>query len=230
MVALIPAAGVLTDVPVAGLAGVLLYIATRIVRVGELKAIARFKRIEFALALITMITVAFWGVEQGIAVAVALAILERTRISAQPNLHVLGRIAGTTSWAPLSGTAEASAVPGVLVVLFATPIWYANASHFRDQAYAALARTGDGPHRAVVLDALGMTDIDYTGTLALRAVLDELDAAGIRFAIARAGGRLRRELARAGLTPARIAEDRFFPDVDAAVTALSEDDRLTGPR
>jgi sulfate permease, SulP family len=230
MVALIPAAGVLHYVPVAALAGVLLYVATRIIRVGELRAIARFKRVEFGLALITMITVGFWGVEQGIAVAVALAILDRTRISAQPNLHVLGRIAGTTSWAPLASANDVSAVPGVLVVLFATPIWYANASHFRDQAHAALERAGDQPPRAVVLDALGMTDIDYTGMLALCVVLDELDAAGIAFAIARAGERLRRELARAGLTPGRFSEDRLFPDVDAAVAALSQDARLTGPR
>ncbi len=221
VVALIPAAGALDKVPVAALAGILLFIATRIVRVRELRAIARFDLVELALALVTLLTVAVWGVQQGIGVAVALAILDRTRLSARPHLHVLGRIAGTTSWAPLSSTADAAPVPGVLVVLFATPLWYANASHFRAQLKAALPRAGGGSPRAVVLDALGMTDIDYTGAVALRELLDELDALGIRFAVARAGARVQGELARAGVTPARIAEDRFFPDVDAAVTAVA---------
>jgi MFS superfamily sulfate permease-like transporter len=112
-------------------------------------------------------------------------------------------------------------VPGVVVVLFATPLWYANASHFRDQLSAVLADAHGDPVRAVVLDALGMSDIDYTGMASLRDVLDELDRSGITFAIARAGERVRDELTRAGLSPARIPASRFFPDVDAAVTALS---------
>ena len=58
MVALIPAAGVLTDVPLAALAGVLMFVAHAHLRVGELMAIARFSRLEFGLALVTMFTVA----------------------------------------------------------------------------------------------------------------------------------------------------------------------------
>jgi sulfate permease, SulP family len=223
--ALIPAAGVLHDVPVAALSGVLLFIATRLVHVAELRAIARFDRVEFALALITLVTVALLGVEQGIGVAVALAILDRTRVSARPHMHVLGRIPDTTSWAPLAKTAGGPiAVPGVTVVLFATPLWYANASHFQDQLRAVLNNAGDPPVRGVVLDALGMSDIDYTGIVTLREVLGELDRAGAQFAIARAGQRVRAELKRSGLTPDRIPESRLFPDVDAAVRALSEAD------
>ncbi len=229
MAALIPAAGLLYYVPVACLAGILLYVATRLIHVGELRAIARFDRVELALALVTLVTVALWGVVQGIGVAVALAILDRTRINARPHLHVLGRIAGTTSWAPLSRTEDATPVRGVLVVLFATPLWYGNANHFREQLREALPRTSGGTPRAVVLDALGLTDIDYTGIVALREVLDELDAQKIQFAMARPGARVRAELVRAGLTPNRIPESRLFPDVDAAVTAMSEGDRLTGP-
>ncbi len=230
MAALIPAAGGLYYVPVAALAGILLFVATRLIHVGELRAIARFDRVELALALVTLTTVALWGVVQGIGVAVALAILDRARISARPHLHVLGRIAGTTSWAPLSIAEGATPVPGVLVVLFATPLWFANASHFHEELREALPRTSGGPPRAVVLDALGLTDIDYTGVVAMHEVLDELAADGIQFAIARASARLRAELARAQLTPAKIPDSRFFLDVDAAVTALSEGDRLTGPR
>jgi MFS superfamily sulfate permease-like transporter len=222
VIALVPAAGVLHDVPVTALAGVLVFIATRIFRVGELRAIGRFDRVELALALVTLVTVALLGVEQGIGVAVALAILDRTRLSARPQLHVLGRIPGTTSWAPLSGVEQAAQVEGVLVVLFATPLWYANATHFQAQMRAALRRAAGGPPHAVVLDALGMSDVDYTGAVVLEDVLGELDAAGIEVALARAGSHVREELRRARITPARIPEDRYFPDVDAAVRALSE--------
>ena len=215
---LVPAAGVLQDVPVAALAGVLLFVATRIFHGRDLLAIARFDPFEFALAVITLLTVALVGVEQGIGVAVGLAILDRTRLSARPQLHVLGRIPHTTSWAPVSSPENPVQVPGVLVVLFATPLWYANAVHFRDQLHDALTRA-DGPPGAVVLDAIGMSDLDYTGSRSLREVLDALDREHISFAIARAGEHVRDSLARSGLL-ARIGEDRLFPSVGEAVTAV----------
>ena len=217
---LVPAAGLLKDVPVATLAGVLLFVAARLFHGRDLRAIAQFDPFEFALAVTTMLAVAFVGVEQGIAVAVGLAILDRTRLSARPQLHVLGCIPQTTSWAPISSPSEPVQVPGVLVVLFATPLWYANAIHFRDQLQGALTRAR-GPLRLVVLDAIGMSDLDYTGARSLREALDDLDRKHISFAIARAGEHVRDSLTRSGLLQ-RIGEDRLFPSVDEAVTALRQ--------
>ena len=215
---LVPAAILLKDVPLATLAAVLIFVATRIFHVRDLVAIARFDRFELGLAVVTLLTVALVGVEQGIGVAVGLAILDRTRLSARPQLHVLGRIPDTTSWAPLSGNVDAAQVPSVLAVLFATPLWYANAVHFRAQLTDSLVRAVGTP-RLVVLDALGMSDIDYTGSRALSAVLDELDRDHTAFAVARAGEHARVGLRRSGLL-ARIGEDHFFPSVDEAVRAL----------
>ena len=218
VVALIPAAGLLKDVPVTTLAAVLLFVAARLFHVDDVVAVARFDRFEFALTAVTLLVVAFVGVEQGIAVAVALAILDRTRLSARPQMHILGQIPGTTSWAPLSSPEQAAEVPGVLVVLFATPLWYANSVNFRMQMRAALRRTDSQP-KVVVLDAIGMSDIDFTGSRALTRVLDDLDHRHLAFAVARAGDSVRRSLARTGLEE-RIGEERFFGSVGEAVSAL----------
>jgi sulfate permease, SulP family len=215
---LIPAAALLKDVPLATLAGVLLYIATRIFHVHDLLDIARFDRFELALALVTLLTVALVGVEQGIGVALGLAVVDRARLTARPQLHVLGRIPGTTSWAPMSTTEGAVPLPGALVVLFASPLWYANAVHFREEIDGALARAAERPS-LVVLDTLGMTDIDYTGTRALRRVLDELHRDGIEVAMARAGSHLRQGLVRSGLFE-QVGAAHFYPSVDEAITAL----------
>jgi len=218
VVLLVPAAGLLKDVPLATLAAVLIFVATRIFHLRDLVAIARFDVFELWLAVVTLLTVALVGVEQGIGVAVGLAILDRTRLSARPQLHVLGRLPDTTSWAPISSGQGAAQVPSVLAVLFATPLWYANAVHFRTQMTAAMARALGTP-RLVVLDTTGMSDLDYTGSRALRQVLDELELNHIEFAVARAGARVREAMKRSGLFT-RIGEDHFFPSVDAAVTAL----------
>ena len=218
---LIPATALLQNLPLATLAAILIFIATRILHIDDLVDIARYDRFEFGLALITLLTVALVGVEQGITVAVALAILDRTRLSARPHLHILGRIPSTTSWVPLNGTEPAIEVPGVLVVQFATPLWYANASHFSTDLTAAIERAGHSL-RLVVLDAMGMTDVDYTGARALRRILDQLGHSGASFAMARTNKTVRAGLTRSGLL-ARIGEDHLFASVGEAVSALHPD-------
>ena len=70
-----------------------------------------------------------------------------------------------------------------------------------------------------MLDALGMSDLDYTGSRALAEILDELDHEHIAFAVARAGQHACDGLRRSGLL-ARIGEDHLFASVDEAVQAL----------
>jgi high affinity sulfate transporter 1 len=219
VVLLVPAAGLLKDVPLATLAAVLIYIATRIFHGRELRAIAHFDRFEFALTLITLLTVAFIGVEQGIGVAVGLAILERIRMSARPRLHRLGRIPNTTSWTPLGADPDAQELPGVLVLLFPTPLWYANAVHFKTQVRAALT-DAHGPLTVVILDTLGMTDIDFTGSRALTEVVDDLQGRNIAFAMARAGDHVKAALKRQGLV-ARLGPHPFYDSVNEAVVAMT---------
>jgi sulfate permease, SulP family len=194
-------------------------VAGRLFNLHDLSAIARFSRLEFALALITLLTVALVGVEQGIAVAVVLAMLDRIRRSAQSQLAVLGRVAGTTSWTPLQADPGAAQQTGVLAVLFAQPLWYANATHFREQMADAVARA-PGTTRIVVLDAIGMTDVDFTGSRALGRVLDAAARRHIAFGVARPGDHLREALQRSGLLE-RIGEERFFSTVNEAVTSLA---------
>ncbi len=94
VVLLIPFADILKDVPLATLAAILIFVAVRLFHLRELAAIERFDLFEFGLAAITLFAVALVGVEQGIGVAVGLAILDRIRRSARPQLHVLGSHSG----------------------------------------------------------------------------------------------------------------------------------------
>ncbi|MGI8414537.1 MAG: SulP family inorganic anion transporter [Solirubrobacteraceae bacterium] len=216
---LIPAASLLKDVPLATLAAVLIFVAIRIFHVRDFAAVLHFDKWEFGLAVVTALTVATIGVEQGIWVAVGLAVLDRARLSARPKAHLMGRIPGTTSWEPLESGQQRDEVPGVLVMLFASPLYFANADHFRAQIETALGHPRARP-RVLVLDVVGMHDVDFTGTRTLRSTLDRLDREQIAFALARAGEHLVENLARSGLLE-RIGTDHLFPSVDAAVRALN---------
>jgi len=219
VVLLIPVAGVLKNVPLATLAAILIFVALKLFRWRDLLAIARFDLFEFALAAVTLLAVVLIGIEQGIVVAVGLAILDRIRLTARPQLHVLGRIPGTTSWTPTMAAPDVAQVPGVLVVLFATPLWYANAAHFREMVEGALARA-DAPVRVLVIDTIGMSDLDFTGSRVLARVLDRCDRDNIEVGLARTGEHVQRSLRQSGLME-RIGEDHVFASVDEAVSALA---------
>ncbi len=219
IILLIPFAEIFKDVPLATLAAILIFVAGRLFNLHDLSAIASFSLLEFSLALVTLLTVALVGVEQGIAVAVVLAMLDRIRRSAQSQLAILGRVAGTTSWTPLQADHDAAQQTGVLAVLFASPLWYANATNFREQMADAVARA-PGTTRILVLDAIGMADVDFTGSRALGRVLDACSRKHIAFGVARAGDHLRETMRRSGLLE-RIGEERFFSTVNEAVTNLA---------
>jgi MFS superfamily sulfate permease-like transporter len=201
------------------LAAVLIFIAARLFKWRDLRSIAHFDALEFGLAAVTLLVVVLVGVEQGIAVAVGLALLDRIRLTARPQVHRMGHVPGTTSWTPLSADVEATPEPGVLVLLFATPLWFANAVHFRAEVENALAESGPAT-RLLVLDTIGMSDLDFTGARSLGQLLDRCEREHVDFAIARAGDHVHRSLERSGLMQ-RIGLDHCFPTVDAAVTALS---------
>jgi high affinity sulfate transporter 1 len=220
VIALVPAAGLLKDVPLATLAAVLVFVATRIFHGKQLAEIFHFDRFEFGLAVITLLAVALIGVEQGIAVAVALAIVDRTRLTARSSMQVLGRIPRTTSWTPMGDDPDAQPMDGVLVVLFSRPLWYANAVHFQSDLRAALAAVKGAPPRCVVLDVIGMNDIDFTGCRALTEEIDDLAAANIAFGLARASGDLKKVLERKGMSQS-IKATHMYDSVDEAVLGLS---------
>jgi MFS superfamily sulfate permease-like transporter len=119
---------------------------------------------------------------------------------------------------PIDARAGAEQLPGVLVALFSTPLWFANASHFRDEVMGAVNSCGPSLS-LLVLDVIGMSDLDYTGAKTLRQVMAELEARHITFALARPGRRVRVGLERSGLLD-ELGDDHLFGSVDEAVVAL----------
>jgi MFS superfamily sulfate permease-like transporter len=90
--------------------------------------------------------------------------------------------------------------------------------HFRDEVAAALARAPRT--RVLVLDTIGMSDVDFTGSRELGRVLQACERQHVVFGVARAGDHVREILRRGGLEQ-RIGENHFYATVDAAVTALT---------
>jgi sulfate permease, SulP family len=215
------ATGLLKDLPQATLGAVLVFIATRLFHLGELRSILRFDRLEFGLALVTLLAVAFLGIEQGVGLAMLLSLADRTRRSARPQDAILGHLPGTDNWIPTDVGRDTEQVPGVVVYLLYAPLWYANADFVRLRV-CQIVDSARQEVRAFVLDADGIADIDYTGAQALGELATELKQRGVTTAIARSSHLVHHDLKHSGLLK-DIRPDHLFTTVEAAVHALTKE-------
>lgn len=215
------ATGLLKDLPEAALGAILVFVATRLFKVRDLVSILRFDGLEFALAVVTLLVVALVGIEQGVIVAIVLSLADRTRRAARPNDAVLGREPRTDHWIPRDVGRPTEQVPGVIVYLIYAPLWYGNASYVQSRV-RKLLDSADHPVHALVLDADGMSDLDYTGATMLGQLANELNERGVTTVIARSSHLVHHDLKHSGLLGS-LGQDHLFASVEEAIAALSLD-------
>jgi MFS superfamily sulfate permease-like transporter len=208
------------SIPLAALAGVLFFIALRLIKVEVLKKIWRVSRVEFCFAAVSALGVILIGVEQGLAIAVGLAILDQTWRSARPQMFALGRRANTTSWESIDDK-DVAMVDHVLVVFFDNDIFFANAGVFRREVHDMLQKYPETKH--FVIDAVAISDIDVTGLSIISQVFDDVTKDGISVSFARAGETLKATLAK---SPDKIVRGvSCYDSVDEAVIAATTESK-----
>jgi MFS superfamily sulfate permease-like transporter len=212
------ATGPIRQLPEATLGATLVFIATKLFRARQLRTVLRFDRLEFALAVSTLVVVAFVGIEPGVALAMVLSLADRTRRTARPQDTVLGREPGTDHWIPVDIGHTTEEVPGILVYLMYAPLWYGNADYFCNRA-RQLVSAAPSPVHAMVLDAVAISDIDYTGLRALGNLVAELRRQGVTLAIARSSHLVHHDLKHGALLQ-QLGPGHLFTSVEAAVEAL----------
>jgi sulfate permease, SulP family len=218
VVVLVAGGALLSRFPRAALGAVVIYAALRLVDVAGFRRIARFRRSEAAIAVVTMVAVLTVGVLYGVLVAVALSVLDLLRRLARPHDSVLGYVPGIAGMHDVDDYPDARPVPGLLVYRYDAPLCFANAENFRSRALAAL-ETQPEPPRWFLLNAEANVEIDSTAAETLEALHDELRRRGIVLALARVKQDLRADLRAAGLLDL-IGEERIFPTLPTAVEAF----------
>jgi SulP family sulfate permease len=155
--------------------------------------------------------------------------------SSKPHLSSLGRVPGVQgAYADLTRHPENTPVPGVLIVRLDAPMYYANALTARDRVQAMIRDTTPPP-TAVVFDAEGQDDLDFTSAQVLRKLVEELHAGGMDVRFADVHAPVLAQAREAGLLDA-VGEGHVFRTVDLAVRELeghassaSDRDRAEGP-
>ena len=199
----------------------------RLFDAATLRRLWRARRSEFLLALASLLGVALVGVLQGIVLAVALSILGIFLRAWRPCSAVLGQPAGVAGYHDVARYSVARQVPGLVVLRWDAPLFFANAGLFRDRVRQLAAGARPGP-AWIVVAAEPVTDLDASAADVLLALHQELRARGVRLVFAELKDPVRDRLVRYGLLEALEHLD-FFPTVEAAVAAFRREGAAPRP-
>ena len=216
---------VLTDMPKAVLGAIVFLIGLDLIDIAGLRRIARRRRSEFLIAVLTAVVVCAVGIEQGIVLAMVVSIIEVIRRQYEPRDFVLA--VSTTGQLSYQAAASGNQTkPGLIVFRYDAPLFYANANRFVDDVQN-LIDTSPDPVRWLILDAGGLDDIDYSAGVAFAGLQDYLDAHQITLAIARVDPGLVDTLRAYDLLD-RIRAEHLYDTLDEAMNAFHSDTPVSG--
>ncbi|WP_334011949.1 SulP family inorganic anion transporter [Burkholderia cepacia] len=212
---LVAAPTLLTGVPRAALAAVVMYAAFGIADVRSVIRLYRMRRGECLIAVLCFAGVIGIGVVPGILLASALSLLSFVWRAWHPYDAVLGRLAGVRGYHDIARHPDAVQTPGLLLFRWDAPLFYANVEIFCEHLHAAIVSSAS-PVTRIVIAAEPVTDIDVSAADRLVALCEELRAQTIALDFAEMKGPVKDRLRAYGLFDA-FGPASFFPTVTDAV-------------
>jgi MFS superfamily sulfate permease-like transporter len=212
---------VLENFPEAALAAIIIDAGLRLIDVAAFRRLARYRRSEAVLAVLTTVGVLTFGLLTGVVIAVVLSLLVALGRAATPNTAVLGTVPGVDGYHNVERHPSAETVPGLIIYRWDAPLFFLNATYFRRRA-RDLVTSADEPVHWVLIDAEAITDIDSTGIQSLSQLCDFMEDAEVTMAFSRLRSRERLRFGEAGLE-GRIGSEHFFATTRTGVDAYLEE-------
>jgi high affinity sulfate transporter 1 len=213
---LLVAPNLLASLPQTALAAVVIAAAFGLFEFRDLRRIHRIQAWEFWLSMACFAGVAVLGAIPGIALAIVIAVIEFLWDGWRPHSAVLGRVDNVKGYHDVGRHPEARRIPGLVLLRWDAPLFFANAEFFRDRALAAAAEAPT-PTRWLVVASEPVTSVDVTSADILADLDDTLRGRGIRLGFAEMKDPVKDKLRRFGIF------DRFqdvcFATIGAAVGA-----------
>jgi high affinity sulfate transporter 1 len=212
---LVAAPTLFQHLPYAALAAVVIAAAIGLFEFADLRRIYHIQQWEFWLSVFCTAGVALFGAVPGIGLAIIAAVLEFLWDGWRPHWAVLGRAKGVGGYHDIKRYPEARRVPGLILLRWDSPLFFANAELFSDTVMSAVA-SSPTPVRQIVVAAEPITSVDVTASDALLDLTENLGAADIELCFAELKDPVKDKLKRFGIF-AQIGPENFFPTLGSAV-------------
>ncbi|MCX5042070.1 SulP family inorganic anion transporter [Aldersonia sp. NBC_00410] len=216
------APGLTAYLPSSTLAAVVIVAAAGLVDFRGVASLWRVDRVECMLSLAAFVGVAAIGVLEGILIAVGLSFVAFVNNAWRPYRAELGQRPGVPGYHDRARHSDAQPFPGVVIVRWDAPLFFANGGVFDDYVRSVVTGTERAVH-TVILAAEPITDVDTTAVDELVELDDYLGAQGITLVFAEMKGPVKDKLRRYELG-GRFDADRFSPTLTGAVADASDRD------
>jgi MFS superfamily sulfate permease-like transporter len=207
--------GLVRHMPQPVLAAVVISASISLFDLAELRHLWAIRKSEFVLAVACILGVTLVGVLEGIVIAVVLSILQFFERSWRPHSAVLGETEDLPGYHDVSRYPDAKRIPGLLMIRWDAPLFFANANLFRTLIRDLVAQTDPTPVW-VVVTAEPVTDVDTTAADMLVDLDLELNAAGIHLIFAELKDPVKEKIVHYGLLDT-IDQRHFYPTIEIAV-------------
>jgi high affinity sulfate transporter 1 len=211
------APALLQNLPSTALAAVVIAAAIGLIEVADLRRILRIQPWEFWLSMVCFAGVALFGAIPGIAMAIVIAVIEFLWDGWRPHSAVMGRVEPGGSYHDITRHPEAQLIPGLVLLRWDAPLFFANAELFLDRVLQAVAGAPT-PTRWLVVAAEPVTSVDVTAADMLAELDETLRANGVSLRFAEMKDPVKDKLKRFGLFE-RFGEASFFATIEVAVQA-----------
>ena len=219
--------GLVRNLPQSALAAIIIAASMRLFDVAEFRRLLVMRPSEFWLAVASLLGVAFVGVLEGIVIAVVLSVLDFFRRAWQPYSAVLGRVDGMEGYHDVSRYPNAHRIPGLVILRWNAPLFFANGNLFRDLIRQLVAQSEPKPFW-ILVSAEPVTDIDTSAADVLVDLDMELNSQGIHLVFAEMKDPVKDKIIRYGLLET-IDQRHFYATIETAVAAFHDEVMIHRP-
>jgi MFS superfamily sulfate permease-like transporter len=210
--------GLVRNLPQSALAAIIIAASIRLFDAAEFWRLLVMRRSEFVLAVASLLGVAFVGVLEGIVIAVVLSVLDFFRRAWRPYSAVLGQVDGMEGYHDVSRYPDAHRIPGLVILRWNAPLFFANSSLFRDLIRQLVVQSQPKPFW-ILVSAEPVTDIDTSAADVLVDLDMELNSQGIHLVFAELKDPVKDKIVSYGLLET-IDQRHFYATIQTAVAAF----------
>ena len=202
--------------PQAVLAAIILVAVVGLIDLTTLKHVWRYNKADAASMLVTFLAVLAVGVERGILVGVAAALLLFIWRSSRPHMAVVGRVGQSETYRNILRH-EVKTYPQVVAIRVDESLYFANTKYLEDTILHLVADRPEVKH--LVLIGIAVNFIDASALETLEALIQELRDAGVEFHLADIKGPVMDRLKKVGFVE-YVGADHIHLSTHDAMHAL----------
>ena len=166
------------NLPETILAAIVIFAIRGLLDIPHFRFIYNFSHIEFAIAILTLLSVLIFGTIQGLIIGIILSILVLINNIKKPHISILGQVPGTANYKDIKSHPKTIQIPEVLIIKLDGSQIFLHADNIKNKILNLL----DHEYRdtkLLVLDLESTSFIDITGIEMLDELIKELKSRGI---------------------------------------------------